>query len=70
MPDAADSLIAVADSFGVTSNSQQHFFFFFSLEERNFCTLVREIYTVSNPICRASCFPRCFEVEVRIELKI
>lgn len=56
MPDAADSLIAVADYFGVTSNNQQHFFFFF-LEEHNFCTLVRDIYTVSNPVCRVIWFP-------------
>lgn len=64
MPDAADSLITVADYFGVTSNNQQHFF----LEERNFCTLVRDVYTVSNPICRVIWFPHSFEVEVRIEI--
>lgn len=67
MPDAADSLRAVADDFGVNSNDQQRFFFFLG-EEHNFCTLVRDVYTVSRPVRRASWFPHSLEVEVRTEM--
>lgn len=46
MPDAADSLRAVADYFGVPSNNQQHFVF---VEEANFCTLVGEFILYQTP---------------------
>lgn len=42
--------------------------FFFLGEERNFCTLVRDVYTVLKPVCRASWFPHSLEVEVRTKM--
>lgn len=65
MPDAADSLIAVADYFGVNSNNQQHFCGVFLGAERNFCTLVRDVYTELNPIWRGIWF---LAVKTRIKI--